>query len=118
VIVFCHNDFPNQRVYCNEHYAKVVECGAECDYFVTESSDDVGGWQAAEENVVEPTVDNSNENDLLAVPVLDKNVDVRDKINQLLSEGYQVDDDNEPAPENIPNTQQPSTQAQGISFFP
>ena len=39
VIVFCHNDFPNQFVYCNERYAKVVECGAECDYFLSESED-------------------------------------------------------------------------------
>ena len=68
-------------------------------------SEDVGGWQAAEEIVVEATINNLNDIDLLVVPELNENQDIREKIVQLLrSKGYQVDDDNQPAPENIPNT--------------
>ena len=118
VIVFRHDDFPNELVYCNERYAKVVECGAQCDYFRTES-EEVGGWQAAEEIVVEATIDNSNDTDLLVVPVLNENQDIREKIVRLISEGYEVDDDNQPAPENIPDTQRRTMLTEeGISWFP
>ena len=118
VIVFRHNDFPNQMVYCNEHYAKVVECEAECDYF-DGATEDVGSWENAEEIVVvEAMIDNSNDGDLLDVPELNQNQDIRKKIVRLISECYQVDDDNQPAPKNIPNAQPSINQGQGIHWFP
>ena len=33
VIVFRHNDFMKLLVYCNEQFARVEVCGAECNYF-------------------------------------------------------------------------------------
>ena len=56
VIVFRHNDFPNKMVYCNERYAKVIECGAPSQYF-DDSSEGIGR-EIETEVVVEATVDN------------------------------------------------------------
>ena len=97
-IFFRHDDFDdNQLLHCVERYAKVLTEGGPADIFdldlvVGEEAVSVaveGGGEVDDDaivNVVVPKLtDNSNED-----------------IARLRAEGYGVDDDNDPAPENIP----------------
>ena len=68
--------------------------------------------------VVEAFVDTSIDDNLLAVPILNPNQDIREKITFLITEGYQVDDDNVPAPKNILTTSDRSQQGVNISWQP
>ena len=117
MIVFRRNDFPNLMVYCNERCAKVLVCGAPCNYFDGDT-EVIGRRESTEEIVVEATVNNSNDDNLLVVPVINQNQERREKIVQLISEDYQVDDDNQPAPENIPNVHISISSQEGMHWFP
>ena len=90
-IIFRHNDFSDEEIYCAERYAKVVAEGNEADLFV--------------DNVVEGEIvedgGSANANEVQGVPGI-FNSDLAENIARLRAEGYDVDDDNEPAPENIP----------------
>lgn len=94
-IVFRHNDFENQELYCSERYAKVLTEGNEVDY-ITEVTVEA----EREENAVD------NEDEARVVPVLG-NADLAQNIARVRMEGYDVDDDNKPAPENVPEKSQP-----------
>jgi hypothetical protein len=117
VVVFRHDDFPNLLVYCAERYAKVVECGDPCDYFDGETIEPLTPRTTAEV-VVEAYVDTSHDENLMAVPVLNTNQEVREQITTLLSEGYEVDDDNDPAPENVPDRGRQREEVDGLSWLP
>ena len=96
-IVFRHDDFPNIEIYCAERYAAVVTEGSAADYFDQIEGDTVDG-------------EGGEDNDLQELPTI-RNSDIADSIARLRSEGYGVDDDNDPAPENLPNeavTSEPS----------
>ena len=101
MVTFRHDEFPNLIVYCIERFARVEVCGAECDYFD-------GGTEDTRVNVstegIEPVafVANRAEDNLLQVPLLNTNDENYETISRLMAEGYDVDDDNALAPENIP----------------
>ena len=115
VIVFRHNDFPNLMVYCNERYAKVLECGVDVDYF--DGGAEEVGVENDDDELVEAINDTANDV-LLSVPHLSVHNEIRDNIVRLITDGYQVDDDNEPAPENIPTATRSTSNNDDISWFP
>ena len=92
-IVFRHADFEGIELYCAERYAIVTEEGSPADFFegndAAAAGDDAG--QAAGEA----------EDELRGIPMVTD--DVQENIARLCAKGYGVDDDKEPAPENIPN---------------
>ena len=92
-IVLRHNDFENEELHCAQRYVKVLTEGNEADFF---SGECVEATVIAEE---ENRSDEAQE-----VPVI-CNSDLAENIARLRMEGYDVDDDNEPAPENVPEPQ-------------
>ena len=90
-IIFRHGDFENKELHCVERYCNVTTEGAAADYF---------------DEVTEVTVVNeeekNNANEAQELPPLSKS-DLAENIAKLRMEGYDVDDDNDPAPENIPD---------------
>ena len=93
-IVFRHNDFENQELYCSEPYAKVIAEGNEVDFFT--------GVTVETEREIDAL---DNENEERVVPVLGTS-DLAENIARVKLEGYNVDDNNEPAPENVSNIAQ------------
>jgi hypothetical protein len=91
-ILFRHEDFENLQLYCQERYAKVITEGPTAEFFVA---------QGLEETVPpEQGRDEEQEDEFRQVPELVG--DLAEDIARLRAEGYGVDDDNEPAPENVP----------------
>jgi hypothetical protein len=88
-ILFCHEDFENLQLYCQEQYTKVITEGSAGEFFGAQVEEGVPEGRNEEE------VD-----DLVQVPELVG--DRAEDIARLCAAGYGVDDDNEPAPENIP----------------
>ncbi|KAG7359200.1 transposase IS4 [Nitzschia inconspicua] len=87
-IVFRHDDFPNEEIYCHERFCKVEQEGPANQFF-----GDVVVVDEEEEQEI-PT----------EIPTEVRNTGVVrwNDIELLRNQGYDVDDDNEPAPENIP----------------
>ena len=76
-------------IYSVERYAKVITEGAEADFFrVVIATEDV---------VTEAVAENASEN-----PAPLQASDIAENMTRLRIEGYGIDDDNEPASENIP----------------
>jgi hypothetical protein len=96
-IVFQHGDFPTDELYAHQRYAKVLEEGAAADIF-RDADPGAENDDERQEGVAEGELGEQAEP--LEVPALTANAD--DDIERLRAEGYGVDDDNEPAPENIP----------------
>ena len=92
-IIFRHNDFDNQEIYCAERYARVLTERNEVDFFTGVPV----GVEVTEEV-------KEGEEEEIAVPWL-ANTDLAENIARLRAEGYGVDDDNEPAPENVPTVE-------------
>ena len=116
VIVFRHNDFPNLMVYSQKRYAKVLQCGAAADYFEGSAEEVVlEDVVDEEESLVEtPQIDNAN----LIVPIIENSDTVNETISRMINDGYEVDDDNDPAPENVPTPSTSTTSQQEITYFP
>ena len=90
-IVFRHDDFPNIELHCTERYANVLEEGAEPDFFEAVEqfhNEEAGAIDANQGPIERPELGGSN---------------VQEDIARLRLEGHGVDDDNDPAPENIPD---------------
>jgi hypothetical protein len=99
-IVFRHADFEGIEVYCAERYALVTEEGSPSDFFGQyQRNDDLDGG-ATESN-------GAAVNEPFEVPTLSADSSVEGNVSRLCAEGYGVDDDNEPAPENDPALQVP-----------
>ena len=90
-IIFRHDDFPDRELHCSERYAVVETEGAEADFF---QQVEVQDNQAVQEG--------AEEQGAIETPNIGAGSDLQDDINRLRQEGYGVDDDNEPAPENVP----------------
>ena len=104
-IIFRQDDFPNAELHCVERYATVIEEGVEADYFeeTVEAQESLEGHQDA--SVAD------KETPLLG------DTDRQDNIARLRSEGYGVDDNNEPAPENLPDPQEQKVPISDSSIF-
>ena len=101
-IIFCHDDFPNEELYCCMRYCRVVREGARehffsCELFPgavpvatcgNEEACQVAGEVVARDQVELPT----NLSSMTAT---------NEDIETMIALGFDVDDDNEPAPENI-----------------
>ena len=94
VILMRHEDFENQFIYCIKKWLKIETEGAQSMLF--EESTPVAEV-IPEKRVEGPTVDD----DLIANEIL-KCGNQSDDIAFVRAQGLNVDDDNEPAPENIP----------------
>ena len=89
--IFNHTDFDDTRLYCVLRYAKVLTEGDESGLFQKETSTEI----AVAEEVL-----SRNEEDGDDIPMLVG--ELSDDMARLRAEGYGVDDDNEPTPENLP----------------
>jgi len=95
-IIFRHDDFENIELYAAERYCKVVEEGPFESLFVQgENVAEAGPGGLTVEEGAPPT----------ATPFLSLNG--RDDIARFRAMNFDVDDDNEPAPENIPTANGP-----------
>ena len=104
---FRSEDFDdNQLLHCVERYAKVVTEGGTADFFAL----DMSAEEEEETRVVVVGGDVEVDDEVVVnVPVPELTDDKNEDIVRLRAEGYGVDDDNEPAPENIP-TRVPATE--------
>ena len=106
--IFRHDDFPNVELYATTRYTKVVKEGAEVGLFNKEVSNNV--------NVVGVANHDSEEEqgEALDDDVVEINHNVlnarntAEDIMYVRGLGLTVDDDNAPAPENIPNSTTPN----------
>ena len=117
VILFRHDNFPNLLVHTVERYAKVLEEGPACDFFhggAEETRRRLSGEEVLAVAFVEP--DNQGKN-ILQVPVFDSGLEQIEKVARLVSEGYTVDDDNDPAPENCPTARNYNV-TDGMNWLP
>ena len=95
--IFRHDRFPNIDLYASKRWTKIEKEGSETQLFINEVSNNVSGnVEAIDDDEVEITtnvlnVRNTNE-DIMYVRGL----------------GLAVDDDNEPAPENVPEPTNPN----------
>jgi hypothetical protein len=100
VILFRHIDFDDNDVvlYCSPRFAKVTTEGPQEEIF-----------DKADDRNEEGTGHNNGDDDNpVEVPAVDRYGNHAEDVARLLAEGYDVDDDNEPAPENIPNQDDPN----------
>ena len=93
VAFFRHGDFENVQIYCVPRWARIVEEGSAIDFF---DKDDRDGDDDVEVNVnnVEPIVEVPNE--------VSRAQNCGEDIAMVRAMGFMVEDDNDPAPENIP----------------
>jgi Transposase IS4 len=101
VIIFRHDDFENVEIYCVEKYCKVTKQGPEDAFFIYEAE-----VQAAGTGV--ETVEDRD------VPTPALGYDRREDIAVMRAMNFDVDDDNEPAPENIPSPNQTTDATESI----
>ena len=104
-IVFRHSDFENVEIYCAERYARVLTEGSEADFF---------NATTIEAEVTEEAREDHQESQL--VPQL-ATTDLAENIARLRAEGYGVDDDNEPAPENVLTAEQAQQELMANSIY-
>ena len=90
---FCYDDFPEKELYCVERWIAVDEEGEESAFFDSNN-----------ENQIQDTVNTEEEE----IEVADE-ARIRGSVSNLAEEislvenmGFDVDDDNRPAPENVP----------------
>ena len=105
-ITFRHDDFDNQTVHCSERHVKVLKEPENTDYLFVQPSK-----EPHSENPRSSTNPNA-EDDQVELPHFSG--DIATDIAQLQAEGFAVDDDNAPAPENTP--QPTSTNANEATF--
>jgi hypothetical protein len=89
VIIFRHDEFDNVEIYCVEKYCKVIQEGPPEAYFQYEAPvQEAGpGVETVEEHQVPtPALTNDRSEDIATMRAMN----------------FDIDDDNEPAPENIP----------------
>jgi hypothetical protein len=84
-VLFRHEDFENKVLYCSTRYARITNQAHREQVNVNEEED-------TEELVEVPTFTGNN----------------REDTERLRVEGYNVDDDNDPAPENVPVQNEPN----------
>ena len=90
-IIFRHDDFPNKEIYCVERYCKVLKEGPTGQFFALDNAD------------LAPTIaEEEPETGLIETPTTIPGGNVNDDIVRIRMQGLEVDDDNDPAPENIP----------------
>ena len=102
-----HPSFPDRPIYSTACYAKVVEEGEPCGYFAENIP------RVETESVVVEVVGQDGERGL-AVPVVTS--ELGEDIARLRAEGYSVDDDNDPAPENIPARETAASASNGVEW--
>ena len=95
-IVMRHDSWPNQEMYCVKKWAKIIQEGDPASFF-----DQVAPRQEAETQVL-PTATN-DDTDEIPEQVFQSRGSNHEDISFVRSLGLGVDDDNDPAPENIPN---------------
>lgn len=111
VITFRHDLFPNEVLYCCPRFAKVTEEGPAskffaCDVPAKESQGQGGGGGDKEQEK-----DKSNNKAGVDIPKMAFNMTgTREDIQLMRGMGFDVDDDNEPAIENILTTEQEEVQ--------
>ena len=107
-IVFRHDSFPDQELHAVTRYAKVEKEGAEEHLFVIEDS--LTGEKGGENK-------EDDEEMLQELPQVGANGDLREEVDRIRAEGFEVDDDNEPAIENIPVRPTPGMiQISGVEY--
>ena len=111
-ILFRHDDLPNKVIYCaNVRYAHCYVDGGSQNHFNLLPSGAINtSTTASEENVSHDDAEEGSTNPSseaidrsISLNEVVGNVDVTDDIQRLRGMGYTVDDDNDPAPENVPD---------------
>lgn len=99
-VLFRHDDFPddNTILYCVPRFVKVHLEGTPEEFF--DQAEDNGVNNGVVIGNVGVEVD---DNDIVEVPTVTAHGDHAEDIARLRAQGYDVDDDNDPAPENEPN---------------
>ena len=107
--IFRHDDFPNVELYATTRYAKVVKEGAEVGLFNKEVSNNVNVVGVANHDSEEGEQGEALDDDVVEINhnVLNARNTAED-IMYVRGLGLTVDDDNAPAPENIPNSTTPN----------
>ena len=102
-VIFRHDEFPDKELHAVERWVKVKKEGAEEHLFDKD--------QPRDESGDEPEVEDGQE----LQPSIFRATGVAEDIAMVRAQGLDVDDDNEPAPENVPTGETTRTrQANGI----
>ena len=88
-LVFRHDDFENQLLYWIKKYARILHEGPEHTRFAVRETVDLRNV-GAEEGEALPDLANR------------RGRFTREDVDEITNQGFTVDDDNEPAPENVP----------------
>lgn len=86
-VIFRHDDFPNEELFCHERWCKVEAEGPSTQLFGEVPAEEAKEAQEEAEELPEEVTRNS--------------ATVED-VGLIRNEGFGVDDDNDPAPENVP----------------
>ena len=102
-IVFRHDSFPNEELYCVRKFCKVVSEGPAANIFETEP--EVAEVVLAAGAPVRGVATEALESTGTALPDGVQNFrDTPEDISLMREMGFDVDDDNDPAPENVPGS--------------
>ena len=90
-VVFRHDSFPNKELYCVEKFCKVLEGGDPVDYFGTA------------ETLIEQVEFQEDDHGEELPPNFQNLQGTAEDMAMMEGLGFHVDNDNEPAPENVPD---------------
>ena len=109
-VIFRHNDLPNQELYCvNHRYVHCYRDGGQEFHFNLGSGTADGSFARREEETRNDTVQGTtrrvsvNDAPNLLTTGSTNAGDLGNDVQRIRAMGYEVDDDNEPAPENVPH---------------
>jgi hypothetical protein len=91
-VVFRHSDFPNQELHAVRKWCKVVTEGAEASFLEEEEAPRIRRQGPTEEQLRGPEL-----------PSELRNATRQEDVAAIRAAGFDVDDDNEPVPENLPD---------------
>ena len=107
-IVMTHDKFGEEQIHCSEYYAKCTAEGPSDKFFVVDAAK--RGRKLVKKAPPKPVTDDAT-NDLEGIPIGSKEVDDsvyaskdnREDIDRIRQLGFDVDDDKDPNPDNIPD---------------
>ena len=111
-VLFRHDDMPNKELYCvNHRYVHCYRDGGEQFHFNLGS--ETGNGTSVDNAVENDTTENRAAEEqetpantavnLLTTTAANAGGDLSDDVQRIRAMGYEVDDDNDPAPENVPH---------------
>ena len=105
--IFRHDQFPNIELYSSKRWTKIEKEGSETQLFINEVSNNVSDNVNIESVNEEGGDDEAIDDEVEITPNVLNARNTNEDIMYVRGLGLAVDDDNEPAPENVPEPTNP-----------